>query len=498
MKETDAEHFKEAIVKEITDQLKNGNFSIIRRDKIPKNATILPAVWQMRRKRDLLTGAIKKYKARLNIDGSRMKYGRDFNLTYAPVATWNAIRMVLAMVLIHKWHTIQLDYVLAFPQAPIERTLYMKIPKGVKMVEGDQDQYALQIHRNIYGQKQAGRVWNQYLVSKLTSKKIGFTQSKHDECVFYKGNIVYILYTDDSILAGPDKAELMRTIDLIKACDLNITIEGTLTDFLGIHIDRKQDGTIEMTQPQLIDRILKDLRLDNDNVNSKTVPMATSRILFRHQDSEPFDKSFHYRSIIGKLNYLEKSTRMDISYAAHQCARFSSDPKREHGAAVRWLGRYLKKTATKGTIFKPDTTKGLEVHVDADFVGNWDKSDTENMDTAKSRHGYIISYAGCPICWKSQLQSHIALSSCEAEYIGLSSALREAIPIMNLIDEMKKHNLVQHRCATKVHCKVFEDNIGALEMAKEHKYRPRTKHMLIKYHHFRHYVDAKRITIHSI
>ena len=97
----------------------------------------------------------------------------------------------------------------------------------------------------------------------------------------------------------------------------------------------------------------------------------------RHAQSESFDKSFDYRSVIGKLNYLERGSRSDISYAVHQCARFCSDPKKEHGQAVRWLGRYLRHTRNKGTILKPNLNKGLEVYVDADFAGNFDKTDTQ-------------------------------------------------------------------------------------------------------------------------
>ena len=498
MQQPDRDEFKAAMTKEVEDQFSNGNFEIVLRKSVPKGSTILPAVWQMRRKRDIITGAIRKYKARLNIDGSRMKKGRDYDLTYAPVATWNAIRLVLTMVMLKGWHTVQLDYVAAFPQAPIERDLYMEIPKGTNINGRNKKDYVLRLKRNLYGQKQAGRVWNKYLVSKLTSKAVGFVQSKYDECVFYKDDMVYILYTDDSIIAGPDRVKIEETIELIKQVGLEITVEGDLQDFLGINIERRNDGTTHMTQPLLIQKILKDLRLHQDNVNKKETPMASSRILHRHQKSDPHDGSFHYRSLVGKLNYLEKATRPDIAYAVHQCARFSSDPKVEHGAAIKWIGRYLKGTATKGTIYQPDETKGLEVHVDADFVGNWDINDVENSATAKSRHGYVISYANCPICWKSQIQPHIALSSCEAEYIGLSAALRETIPIMNLVQEMQSHGIIKKSTDTKVHCKVFEDNVGAVEMAREHKYRPRTKHMLIKYHHFRQYVDDGSITIHSI
>jgi hypothetical protein len=50
----------------------------------------------------------------------------------------------------------------------------------------------------------------------------------------------------------------------------------------------------------------------------------------------------------------------------------------------------------------------------------------------------------------------------------------------------------------QVHCKVFEDNSGAIELASQQKYRPRTKHINTQYHHFRYYVDNKEISIHHI
>ena len=133
------------------------------------------------------------------------------------------------------------------------------------------------------------------------------------------------------------------------------------------------------------------------------------------------------------MNYYEKYPRPDISYQAHQCARFVDSPKIEHGEAIKWLGRYIHGTRQEGLIYTPDNWKGLEVYVDADFAGTFDRQDCQNVDTARSRHGYIITYTGMPIIWKSQLQKEIALSTTEAEYTGLSYALREAIPIMDLL-----------------------------------------------------------------
>ena len=497
MKEPDRAEFIKAMEKEVKDQMDNGNFSIVLASSVPKGTTIFPAVWQMKRKRDIRTRKVKKYKARLNVDGSRMRQGIHYDQSYAPVASWRSIRLLLILIAQYGWHSRQLDYVLAFPQAPVAKEIYMKIPKGFEVKGANPDKYVLKLHRNVYGQKNAGRVWNDYLVEKLTTK-VGFKQSKIDECVFYRGKTVYVLYTDDSILAGPDKEEIDQIIKDIKAAKLDITDEGDIQDFLGINIAMKK-GEIHLTQPHLIEQVLKDLRMDGDKVNTKSIPAMTSRILTRDPDGEDFDKSFHYRSVIGKLNYLERGTRSDISYITHQCARFVEHPKESHAKAVRWLGRYLRATKGKGLILKPDSSRDLEVFVDADFSGNWDSKDAaQNRDTARSRHGYIISYRGCPIIWKSQMQTEIALSSTESKYMGLSYALREAIPIMNLLKEMQKHKFPIGNTNTAIHCKVFEDNSGALEMAKTHKYRPRTKHLNVKYHHFRDYITRGSISVHKI
>ncbi|KAL7474731.1 hypothetical protein ACHAW6_000689, partial [Cyclotella cf. meneghiniana] len=74
---------------------------------------------------------------------------------------------------------------MAYTQALIEMDLYMEIPHGIETTEGNSKDYILQLLANINGQKEAGWVWNQYLVSKLES--IGFTQSQFDECVYYRG-----------------------------------------------------------------------------------------------------------------------------------------------------------------------------------------------------------------------------------------------------------------------------------------------------------------------
>ena len=356
--------------------------------------------------------------------------------------------------------------------------------------------YVLRCKKNIYGQRQAGRVWNKYLIDKLT--RMGFKQSKIDSCVLYRGNTIYVLYTDDSIIAGPCKEELRKTIEEIEGTGLKITVEGELEDFLGVRMDRRKDGTIHMSQPLLVKQIMDDLKVDAMKLSPKPTPMVLSRILKRHHQSKPHDRSFHYRSIIGKLNYLEKGSRPDLSYAVHQCARYAAHPKEEHAKAIRRIARYLAGNSDKDTVYRPDKSRGLQVYINADFAGNWDPNDKQSIDTARSRHGYVITLAGCPICWKSQLQMEVALSSTESEYTGLSYAIREVIPIMDLLREMQRHGYPVVDTPPIIKCTVYEDNSGALEMAREFKYRPRTKHINNKLHHFRWHVECGEILIEKI
>jgi hypothetical protein len=91
---------------------------------------------------------------------------------------------------------------------------------------------------------------------------------------------------------------------------------------------------------------------------------------------------------------------------------------------------------------------------------------------------------GCPFLWKSQLQTEIALSSKESEYNGMSYALRETIPIMEILKGMQSYRFPVAKELATVRCRVFEDNSGAIEMDQVHKFRPRTKHINVKLNHF--------------
>ncbi len=95
---------------------------------------------------------------------------------------------------------------MAYPQALIETDIYMELPQGVKTATGNSKDHVLKLLKNIYGQKQAGRVWNSFLVDKLTSS--GYTSSLINDCVFFCDDIIFMVYVDDGIFLDNDGAQL--------------------------------------------------------------------------------------------------------------------------------------------------------------------------------------------------------------------------------------------------------------------------------------------------
>ena len=106
-------------------------------------------------------------------------------------------------------------------------------------------------------------------------------------------------------------------------------------------------------------------------------------------------------------------------------------------------------------------------------------------------------YAGCPIHCFSRLQSEITLSTNEAEYIALSTATRELFPMRELFIEIGTF-LDIGTVTPNVKCTLFEDNIAAETLAKAPKINTKTKHISIKYHHFRQAVKAKYFIIERV
>ncbi len=208
LQQPDAEHFIKAVIKEVNGHIDNNHWALVKWDTVPDDVQIVPSVWSMRRKRNLTTNEIKSHKARLNLHG-----GMNYFETYAPVVTWFAIRLMIVFGIIFCWSLCQVDFVIAYPQALVKTYIYMELPQGIQVVTGNSKDHVLKLLKNIYGQKQAGQVWNSFLVDKLTS--IGFQPSTIYDCVFFCGNVIFMVYVDDGIFIGGDDSQLTTAINKI-------------------------------------------------------------------------------------------------------------------------------------------------------------------------------------------------------------------------------------------------------------------------------------------
>ena len=213
MKEPYERKFQEAAIKDFNDHSDRGHWEMIERKDVPEDKKVIPAVWSMKRKRDIKTREILKYKARLNFHGGKQVYGEDYFEKFSPVVTWMTIRFLMTLSLLCNWISVQVDFVLSFPQAEIEQDMFMELPIGIKSKDPNKD-YVLKRKKNLYGQKQAGRIF--YLHLKEGLERIGFKASSVDECLFYRGTTMFVVYVDDGIFFGTNKEDILSAIQDLK------------------------------------------------------------------------------------------------------------------------------------------------------------------------------------------------------------------------------------------------------------------------------------------
>ena len=257
-------------------------------------------------------------------------------------------------------------------------------------------------------------------------------------------------------------------------------------------------GTVTLTQTGLIDRIIKALNIEG--LPPKETP--ADEVLTMDKDGEPPNRTFNYASVIGMMWYLYGHSRPDLGFALSQAARFSFAPKRSHELALIQIGQYLKGTRDKGLVLTPNRAEFLKVdcYVDADFCGLYEREDRTDPTSVKSRSGYVICIADCPVIWSSKLQESIALSTMMAEYYALSTTMREVIPLNELIKAVADGLHLDSKSHTSFRTTVWEDNNGALSLATldPGQHTPRSKHYDIKVHWFRSHLKPNQIEVEKI
>lgn len=465
-----------------------GTWIELPRSSVPPGKRILGGMWVFKRKRDP-TGKITRHRARWCLRGDQQEEGVDYFESYAPVVSWVSVRLMFIMCIIAGLVVVQVDYTNAFAQAILKEEVYAELPQGF-----ERSGYVLKLIRSLYGLVQAPRTFYEYLSDNL--KKFGFVNEKNiDPCLWIniKLGIICLVYVDDCLFFAKSKAVIMGFITEMEK-EIPLTVASEADAFLGIKIARK-DGKFELTQPSLIQQVIDYVGMKDCNL--ATTP-ATSQPLGSDVQGERFNESWSYASAVGMLMYLANNTRPDIAYSTHQCARFTHAARKSHGLAVKRVIRYFQGTKDKGMFLLPSKNFSVDCYVDADFAGLYVYENDQDPVCAKLRSGYIMYVADCPISWGSKLQTEIASSTMEAEYVALSVAMRELIPLRRLVRLACDTVFGKGNYESRLYSSVFEDNNGALSLARAPRMTPRTKHYAIKYHFFATHVEKEEIKLYKI
>jgi hypothetical protein len=247
--------------------------------------------------------------------------------------------------------------------------------------------------------------------------------------------MIIVLYTDDCLLYAHDTKYIDYFMKTLRD-DYKLTLNDPdpIENYLRIHFSHQDNGELCMSQTGLIDDVTESAHIPKGRL--KNTPTPATAIL--HADTEGLARkeSWNYPSVIGQLNYLAQNSRPDISFAVHQCARFSKEPKALHEKAAKRTIYYLQCTRDKPLIMKPNKNLSLDVYYDSDFDGVWHQEFAHLRDSCLSRTDFIIVLASVPIHWSSKLQTEITLISTEAEYIALIQCCRALLPMRRTLKDM--------------------------------------------------------------
>ena len=228
LSDPDIEEWKKSAHKEIT-QLESKE-TWVELSTSEATSKILPGTWVFHHKRTP-TGILTKFKARYCVRGDLQE---DTPETYAPVVSWSTIRLVLFFTLTQNWHLTYVDFNNAFVQADFKNPVWVHLPREYKSKTTAPT--CLRLKKSLYGLSIAPKLWCQYLTKGLIEDN--FQQSAHDECLFFKSNMIIFLYVDDYGIASPEMSEIDAFIDRLKNKGFELTKECDFHAYLGIKFQR--------------------------------------------------------------------------------------------------------------------------------------------------------------------------------------------------------------------------------------------------------------------
>ena len=450
---------------------------------LPDSRKAVENKWIFKRKTDA-DGNITVYKARLVAKGFRQIQGVDYDETFSPVAKLKSVRIFLAIAAFFDYEIWQMDVKTAFLNGDIEEELYMVQPKG--FVDPKNADKVCKLQRSIYGLKQASRSWNRRFDKVI--KDFGFIQCHGEACIYKKvsGSSVafLILYVDDILLIGND-IELLSSVKGYLNNSFSMKDLGEASYILGIKIYRDRSRRlVGLSQSTYLDKILKKFRMDESKKGF--LPMLPGKVLSKTQGPATAEErermsKIPYASAVGSIMYAMLCTRPDIAHVVSLTSRYQSDPGMEHWTAVKNILKYLKRTKDMFLCYGGDQELVVSGYTDA----SWNT----DPDDSKSQSGYVFILNGAAVSWASSKQCTVAKSSTESEYIAASEASSEAVWMKRFIVEL---GVVPSALDPLI---IYCDNMGAIANAQEPRSHKRLKHIKLRYHSIREYIEDGEVKI---
>ncbi|KAK1629797.1 hypothetical protein QYE76_004112 [Lolium multiflorum] len=480
MMSPDSNKWQEAMKSEMGSMYDNKVWTLV---DLPDSRKAVENKWIFKRKTDA-DGNITVYKARLVAKGFRQIQGVDYDETFSPVAKLKSVRILLAIAAFFDYEIWQMDVKTAFLNGDIEEELYMVQPKG--FVDPKNADKVCKLQRSIYGLKQASRSWNRRFDKVI--KDFGFIQCHGEACIYKKvsGSSVafLILYVDDILLIGND-IELLSSVKGYLNNSFSMKDLGEASYILGIKIYRDRSRRlIGLSQSTYLDKILKKFRMDESKKGF--LPMLPGKVLSKTQGPATAEErermsQIPYASAVGSIMYAMLCTRPDIAHVVSLTSRYQSDPGMEHWTAVKNILKYLKRTKDMFLCYGGDQELVVTSYTDA----SWNT----DPDDSKSQSGYVFILNGAAVSWASSKQCTVAKSSTESEYIAASEASSEAVWMKRFIVEL---GVVPSALDPLV---IYCDNMGAIANAQEPRSHKRLKHIKLRYHSIREYIEDGEVKI---
>jgi hypothetical protein len=195
-----------------------------------------------------------------------------------------------------------------------------------------------------------------------------------------------------------------------------------------------------------------------------TEPHSSSNLIFAQSN----DTHFPYHNCIGKFQFTNQGTRVDITYYTSHWTKFCETPKAFHVVAIKCIMKYLKGLSNLHITYnaRPYSNNQLITYCDANYDAD--------MDYCKSQSQYVLILNGGPIVWGSHKQTCTTTSTMEAKYTIVHLASQEIIWMHHLL-----HDIIYTQTSPTM---LYKDNYVAIWLIRNLEFHQYTKHVDVKYH----------------